>query len=322
MKQLIWIFLILLVGCSSTGNTTLNILPNEESSPMEVYFCPQDDCQGKLIELINKAESSIHCAFFDLNLLKVSKALAEKSKTIDVKVIIDKDNDDGLIQGIKTDTSRYFMHNKFCIVDKKEILTGSFNPTERGNFKNNNNILILESKYLSQNYEDEFQELWNGIFNQGEKVSYPVIILNNKKIENYFCPEDDCSSHIINVLQKAKKSIYFMTFSFTHEEIADALLFTKTDIKGVFEKFQAGSKYSQYHRFNGFGLDVIKDNNPANMHNKVFIIDEKIVITGSFNPSKNADNNNDENILIIHDREIAKKYMKEFWNIYTLKPKS
>jgi len=279
---------------------------------MQVYFCPQDNCQSHLIKQIESAKKTIHCAFFDLDLINVSKALAKKSKTIDVKVIIDKDNEQKNIKGIKTDTSRHFMHNKFCIFDHKKILTGSFNPTERGNFKNNNNIIIIESKYLAQNYEDEFDELWNGTFNTGSVVRYPIMFINNRKIENYFCPEDKCSEKIIPILSNAKKSIYFMTFSFTHEEIADAILYRNIDIKGVFEKMQAGSKYSQYHRFNGFGLDVIKDNNPANMHHKVFIIDEKIVITGSFNPSKNADNNNDENILIIHDPAIAKKYVEEF----------
>ena len=48
------------------------------------------------------------------------------------------------------------------------------------------------------------------------------------------------------------------------------------------------------------------------LHHKVFIIDEEIVITGSFNPSMNGDTRNDENILIIHDQDIAEKYLQEF----------
>jgi phosphatidylserine/phosphatidylglycerophosphate/cardiolipin synthase-like enzyme len=52
------------------------------------------------------------------------------------------------------------------------------------------------------------------------------------------------------------------------------------------------------------------------MHHKVFIIDNKTVITGSYNPTKNANERNDENILIIHDKKIAEKYLKEFERIY------
>ncbi len=48
------------------------------------------------------------------------------------------------------------------------------------------------------------------------------------------------------------------------------------------------------------------------MHHKVLIIDEETVITGSFNPTKNGDEGNDENVLIIHDKEIAKKFLGEF----------
>jgi len=52
------------------------------------------------------------------------------------------------------------------------------------------------------------------------------------------------------------------------------------------------------------------------MHHKVFIIDNETVITGSFNPTKNADLRNDENILIIHNKWIAKKYLKEFEKVW------
>ena len=53
------------------------------------------------------------------------------------------------------------------------------------------------------------------------------------------------------------------------------------------------------------GLDVRLDGNPANMHHKVFIIDGHIVITGSYNFSRSAEERNDENTLIIHDPAIA-----------------
>ena len=54
------------------------------------------------------------------------------------------------------------------------------------------------------------------------------------------------------------------------------------------------------------------------MHHKVFIIDENIVITGSFNPTESADKRNDENILIIHDSIVAGKYLGEFDRVWKM----
>ena len=131
------------------------------------------------------------------------------------------------------------------------------------------------------------------------------------------CPEDDCAERIIEEINDAEKSVYFMTFSFTNEDIADALLFNdKIDIKGLFEKVGAGSQYSQYGRLRDFGLDVRLDTNPATMHHKVFIIDNETVITGSMNPTGAGDHKNDENILIIHDKKVAEGFVEEFNHLF------
>jgi len=139
-------------------------------------------------------------------------------------------------------------------------------------------------------------------------------------MKQLFCPEDNCAYNVKKAINNSKHSIYFMTFSFTHGGIATDLVIKHEQgvtIKGIFEKMQAGSKYSKFNLLDYQGIEVKKDNNPANMHHKVFIIDNETVITGSFNPSKNADENNDENILIIHDKAVAEKYLEEFnvlWN--------
>ena len=65
-------------------------------------------------------------------------------------------------------------------------------------------------------------------------------------------------------------------------------------------------------------LDVVQDGNPYTFHHKSFIIDNKIVVIGSFNFSNNADRSNDENLLIVHNPEIAAEFLKEFDRNYTL----
>ncbi len=210
------------------------------------------------------------------------------------------------------------MHNKFCIVDSKKVTTGSMNPTPNDANKNNNNLLIFSSKIISQNYEDEFNELWQGTFKKGVSVKAPRILLENIFVETYFCPEDNCAFRTKEALKNAQQSIYFMTFSFTHEGIANILLLKNAEginVKGVVERRQT-SEYSQHTRLQDAGVDVQIDGNKNTMHHKVFIIDEEIVVTGSFNPTEGGDTRNDENVVIIKNKEIAKRFVTEFEKVY------
>lgn len=320
-KILVLGFFLLLVGCyrvDVVGRVVEDTIPSEINKNIEVYFCPQDDCEQVMIDLIDSARKTVYCALFDIDLRDLIEVIGKKSRSVDVKLVVDDENYGEIIgPRVKQDTSSQFSHNKFCIIDKQVFTTGSMNPTSNGATKNNNNLLVVYSKYLAKNYLDEFDELWAGNFGEGEVVKYPVIYLNDIEIENYFCPEDNCADQIVSELAKAEKSIYFMTFSFTNEEIADAMLFNdKATIIGLFEKRGSGSEYSQYNRLKDFGLDVRLDTNSYTMHHKVFIIDNRTVITGSMNPTGAGNHKNDENILVIHDKKIASRYVEEFFRLY------
>ena len=324
---LIYFFFIFIVSCNNTaltGNVQKEFaVPVENNNySIDIFFCPRDECDLKLNEALNSASKSINCAFYNLNLDNIIETIKNKENYIDVKVVADDNAIKKLkrfnIKNLKYDTDKALMHNKFCIIDGNIITTGSMNPTNNDAKYNNNNLLIIKSKYLAENYENEFNELWDGEFGKGDAVENPVILLNNKKVENYFCPEDRCADNAIDLIKGSKKSIYFMAYSFTNEGIADELVLKNIDIKGIFDKTQASNQYSQYKRLKEFGLDVILDKNKKLMHHKVFIIDNETVITGSFNPTKSADERNDENVLIIHDKEIARRYLEEFkyvWNL-------
>ena len=318
MMLLLGIFIVAISGDfeSIVGNIALNkpIIIEETNLPPEVYFCPQDNCEQILLELTDSSKNTVHCALYDLDLDNIINKLGEKNALL----VVDQDNIEK-VQNLNYVTNlgqRQLTHNKFCIINNEIVFTGSMNPTFNDAYKNNNNMLILYSKYIAENYEEEFQELRNQQFGSGSNVKYPVVILNGKRIENYFCPEDSCKDHIIEVLGKAEKSIYFMTFSFTHDEIGNALLKKDKEgieIKGIFEK-QQNSQYSQYEKLSN--LNVKWDNNKYKVHHKVFIVDEKIVIAGSMNPTISGDERNDENILIIYDEGMAKKFIGEFEKIW------
>jgi phosphatidylserine/phosphatidylglycerophosphate/cardiolipin synthase-like enzyme len=292
----------------------------ENTTDPDVYFCPEDDCLGEMLAWLDAANESIHCALFEVGLLELQEKLFQRSEEIDVKLITDNDYFDEVEQldFAIHDNRSALMHNKFCVLDGKAVWTGSFNPTERGAFFNNNNVVFYQSRLLAQNYEAEFQEMWNGTFGKGARNDKTDFLINGKEVEQYFCPEDWCANKVIYALQDATESIYFMTFSFTHPDIGDAVLeraAAGVDVRGVFEKSQ-NNAYTQYKPFLDAGLDVRWDGNKANMHHKVFIIDNRTVITGSFNPTKNGDTKNDENLLIIHDPVVAMKFVDEFEKVW------
>ncbi len=286
----------------------------QDSGSLEVYFCPQEDCEAALIQFLDSAQASIHCALFEIDLPSVKEKLLEKSTQVEVKVVTDNDYLFEFNHSFVKADSWGLMHNKFCVIDGKKVSTGSMNPTNNGAHKNNNNLLLIESTYLAGNYEGEFSEMWNGTFKKGNKVRNPSIRIGDVKVHSYFCPEDQCAERVKEELKKAQKSIQFMTFSFTHEGIANILLLKKMEnlsISGVMEARQV-TKDSQFSRLSYQGVEVVKDGNKNNMHHKVFIIDNQTVITGSFNPTAGGDTRNDENILIIEDASITEKFLKEF----------
>ena len=303
------------------GESGAKMVPSEDGS-LNVFFCPDADCEEQFLQFISETRETLHCALYDLDVLSLKEAFRHQAATTEVQLVIDEDNfkeaADLSESSVQKATGYGLMHNKFCIADGKRVITGSTNPTENDFFKNNNNLLIISSPTIAKNYEAEFQELWNGQFGRGSSVPFSKVNLNGILLENYFCPEDSCAARIKEELKKSTESIYFMAFSFTHMGIANILLLKHTDglaVRGVMEVRQI-SKDSQFQRLQFQGVDVLRDGNKNTFHHKVFIIDGKTVITGSMNPTKNGDERNDENILIIYDEAIAQQFLAEFEKVY------
>ena len=186
--------IVLLIAISAAQQMTGRVvyMPSAQHTggevEMSIYFCPREGCEDELVAFMEEARESLHCAFFDLDLERVIDVLREKAAEIEVQVVIDADNsqESGSLPFVHADTRSAFMHNKFCIADRKRVWTGSMNPTFRDAYTNNNNVLRIEADALAENYEEEFQELWSGDFGKGEEVRLPLIIAGNRTIANYF----------------------------------------------------------------------------------------------------------------------------------------
>ena len=309
LKSFILFSLIFLVGCTYSGNVV-----KEFNGLTEVYFCPIDDCKSVLLRELNDA-NDIKCAYYDLDLPDVAEILVSKR----AKLVFDHASSIILNNSV-VDPKYSQMHNKFCILDGKTILTGSMNPTFRDTSVNYNNFLVFHSIQMASAYEKEFKQMFNGTFSAKKKEVSKIhdFFVNDETVNVYFCPQDWCATKILYALDTAQESIYFMTFSFTHDQMGELLVKKHSlgvDVRGLFEKSQ-NNDYSEFPRLNASGIPIKWEATGANLHHKVFIIDKKIVVTGSMNPSLNGDTSNDENVVIIHDEELALSFYNEFERIY------
>jgi competence ComEA-like helix-hairpin-helix protein len=143
------------------------------------------------------------------------------------------------------------------------------------------------------------------------------------KIELYFSLYDDPESIIIKNIDNAEEFINIAMYTFTDREIAQAILRAKdrgVDIKIYLDRSQVNAKYSKSRYFINNGMEGIRiSSNNYIMHNKFAVIDNEIVITGSYNWTASAGKRNDENLLVIDDKNIIKKYQNQFNNLWSNK---
>ncbi|MEN6316617.1 MAG: phospholipase D family protein [Clostridiaceae bacterium] len=140
-------------------------------------------------------------------------------------------------------------------------------------------------------------------------------VKNIPQVDIYFSPNGGCTEAIIAELNAARSEIFIQAYSFTSASIAKALLHAKkrgVNIQIVLDKSQKTQRYSSYTFFQNQSIPVYIDTAHAIAHNKIIIIDRQIVITGSFNFTKAAEQKNAENILIIKSNELAKIYLKNW----------
>ena len=136
----------------------------------------------------------------------------------------------------------------------------------------------------------------------------------------YFSPNGGCQEAIVTELNKAQKSIDIAMFSFTSREIANALIEAKQrhlKIRITLNIDQIKDPYSKCKFLVSKGINVKFHMGQGLMHNKFAVIDNLVVLTGSFNWTATAERKNSENLLIIRDEELAKADTKQFKHLWS-----
>jgi phosphatidylserine/phosphatidylglycerophosphate/cardiolipin synthase-like enzyme len=287
-----------------------------------------------IIADIDAAQQSVELATFDYNLPSIAAALIRAhERGVTVRVALDRENLEkpemslwaGRLESagipISWEDSTAFQHSKFIIVDSTLVWTGSWNVSENGTYRNNNNLLRLTIPAIVDNYTTEFSQMADGFFGNDKAAITPnsFITADSILIENYFSPQDEAEEHIVERLRGAQSSIRFMAFSFTSDPIGEAMLnlhHAGVLVQGVFEKRNARGIGSELERLREGGIEVLEDGNCYTMHHKVIIIDDATVITGSYNFTRRARDTNDENLLILDDPTIARQFIEEYERVY------
>lgn len=348
----ILIVVLILVGCetSSEIDSRLGIpevgdsgglLLETDDNWYQVFFSAPDSPSAstlrggpdsQLAGAIDQARISVDVAMDSLNLWSLRDALLDaRRRGVAVRVVMESESlDSEEVQDLQTagiqivdDRREGLMHNKFAILDRQEVWSGSMNFTVSGAYRSDNNLVRIQSQELAEGYLDEFEEMFlDHQFGPDSPASTPRPVMNidGTRLEVYFSPDDGTMERMLELVQDAQESVHFMAYSFTDDDLATALIAAHNsglEVAGVMDKAQALSNTGgEYQNLLENGIDVRLDGNPHSMHHKVIIVDREIVVTGSYNFSKSAMTRNDENTLIFHSSDVAEIYFNEFERVW------
>lgn len=150
------------------------------------------------------------------------------------------------------------------------------------------------------------------------KAMNPVFI-GNGEVAMCFTPPSGCGTVIANLISKAEESIYVQAYGFTSEEIAKALIKARkrgVEVRVLLDKSNIGAKQSKMIELRKADIEVLIDKVYGIAHNKIIIIDRSLVITGSFNFTTSADLRNTENVIMISDKQVAQRYLQNWFTRY------
>ncbi|GAA3611804.1 phospholipase D-like domain-containing protein [Kineosporia mesophila] len=230
---------------------------------------------------------------------------------------------------VVTDLNPAIFHQKFIVRDPGEptaaVLTGSANftrtdtgtndpPQSPGVVGNNlNHVAILYGRTAAKTYLAEFDRMRSGLFGAThERVeARPVEFrLGKVRVKPVFAPRQGPEMEIMKQMLKAATSIDFAMFTFAQSSgIDDAMIRLAPALdrlRGVLDRGQGVQRWSATQPLKAAGVEL-HQNRPGTgvrkLHHKLMVIDERLLVIGSFNYTGPATTLNDENIIVIGDLE-------------------
>ena len=186
---------------------------------------------------------------------------------------------------------------------------------------------------ISKGNVDKLKNTVENIFSKKQNLPKYKILINFliKKYfkpkpvicECYFFPNPANEQRVVNMFRTCKKTLDVAIFTFTRDSIAQAILEAYqrgVKVRCIGDDGNSKVKGSDVRLLASVGIPCKTDNNLRfHMHNKMAILDNSVVITGSFNWTSQAVNKNQDNILFIEDKNIANQYTdyyNQIWNSF------
>ena len=168
-KNLIYIFAIILLYIFYCPGISYAA----QKPDITVFFSPRDNCALEILKRIDSAKSSIDIAMYYFTSRPLAQALIDvKKRNVKVRVFLDGNQrtekfskanyltNNGISVKINSNAAG-LMHNKFCVIDNKIVITGSYNWTAAADLQNDENLIIIESTDTAEKYAQQFEKLWN-----------------------------------------------------------------------------------------------------------------------------------------------------------------
>jgi phosphatidylserine/phosphatidylglycerophosphate/cardiolipin synthase-like enzyme len=138
---------------------------------IEDSFSRTMDTSASLRRWISRANSTIRVAIYSFTSDPLGDALvAAKARGVDVRVYVENDGVSGSGSeypkltasgvAVKADSRSALMHHKFMVVDGSVVATGSYNWSASAEDSNDENLIVIRSASLAQDYTAEFNRLW------------------------------------------------------------------------------------------------------------------------------------------------------------------
>lgn len=296
---------------------------------------------SETIARIDAAQLTIDVAMYNNNRTDLTYALRmAQARGVRVRYIAAASTENQALQPAPNFPVLYgndegIMHNKFLVIDAGSpeaawVMSGSLNWTSGNMIQDFNNTLFIQDQSLARAYETEFEEMWGGSgpapdyaksrFGSTKTDNTPhYFIIGGKSVESWFSPSDKTTKRIADAVKMANHQAAFAIFSFTNDDIGNALV-NRHDagvwVRGIMENIGDPGAEMGWLQANGVAISA----HPADalMHHKYAVMDagyelsDPTVATGSHNWTYSAETVNDENTIIVHDDTLAILYQAEF----------
>lgn len=223
---------------------------------------------------------------------------------------------------VRSDFNGAIFHQKFIVRDlegsRAGVLTGSTNFTPTGTNSNLNHLVTISGKRVAREYAREFDEIWDGTFGVARLRHDPspgTATVSGVPVKVLFAPDHAPEMEIMKQMAKARQRVDFAIFTFSRSSGIDdiMLMLSRSGIalQGAFDRMQGNQSWSASRILvQAAGAAVpprifIADRGEGlnKLHHKLMVIDDRLVIGGSFNYTEPANRLNDENIIILGDLE-------------------